>query len=184
MPLPPIDGEDRSTPLPAFAFHVHFARRATAGEEQDGASGNFPPVDGIDAAVAGGFSEISGLEATMEPKVIKAGGRNYGAIQRAGPVSFATVVMKRGIIIESRHLWHWWSLFAGADGAINGGWAASSRCDVFIALIRDRKPVAGWKLENAIPVKFRAADLNARGTEVAVEELHLVHEGLHMKGVA
>ena len=54
------------------------------------------------------------------------------------------------------------------------------RCNVTIALIRDRKPVMGWRLQSAMPVKFRAGDLNARGTEAAIEELHLVHEGLHM----
>jgi hypothetical protein len=34
-----------------------------------------------------------------------------------------------------------------------------------------------------MPVKFRAGDLNARGTDVAIEELHLAHEGLHMAEV-
>jgi hypothetical protein len=29
-----------------------------------------------------------------------------------------------------------------------------------------------------MPVKFKFADLNAKGTEVGIEELHLVHEGL------
>jgi len=163
-------GEDPLQPLPAFAFHVSFA------------GGSFAPMRGTDAAITGGFSEISGLEATMEPKVIKAGGMNYGAVQRPGPVSFATVVMKRGIV-EARHLWAWWSLFAGADRAPNGGWARANRCDVSIALIRDRRPVLGWTLQKAMPVKFRVGDLNARGTEVAIEELHLVHEGLHMEGV-
>ena len=38
--------------------------------------------------------------------------------------------------------------------------------------------VLGWKLERALPIKFKAADLNARGSEVGVEELHLAHEGL------
>ena len=38
-----------------------------------------------------------------------------------------------------------------------------------------------WTLENAMPVKFKAGDLNARGTEVAIEELHLVHEGLKVE---
>jgi phage tail-like protein len=41
----------------------------------------------------------------------------------------------------------------------------------------------GWNLRNAMPVKFRVADLNAKGTDVAVEELHLVHEGLDVAGV-
>ncbi|HEY7490181.1 MAG TPA: phage tail protein, partial [Candidatus Tectomicrobia bacterium] len=36
-----------------------------------------------------------------------------------------------------------------------------------------------WKLTRALPVKFKAADLNARATEVGIEELHLVHEGLY-----
>ena len=29
-----------------------------------------------------------------------------------------------------------------------------------------------------MPVKFKFADLNARGMDVGIEELHLVHEGL------
>jgi phage tail-like protein len=163
-------GEDPFLPLPAFAFHVSFS------------GGSFAPLGGVEAAVSGGFSEITGLEATMEPKVIRAGGINYGAVQRPGPVSFATVVMKRGIV-EARHLWAWWSLFAGADRKANGGWARAHRCNVHIALMRERRAVLGWTLEKAMPVKFRVGDLNARGTEVAVEELHLAHEGLHMAEV-
>jgi phage tail-like protein len=167
------DGQDPGTPFGAFAFHVHFL--PLSGETE-------MPMDGVAPEVSGGFSEVTGLEATMEPKVIKEGGRNYGPRQRAGPVTFATVVLKRGMM-ESRHLWRWWSLFAGADGARNGGWARSSRCPVEIILLRERQPVLCWVLSNAMPVKFRAGDLNARATEVAIEELHLAHEGLHMPAV-
>jgi len=38
-----------------------------------------------------------------------------------------------------------------------------------------------WRLRNAMPVKFRAGDFNAKGNDVAVEELHLVHEGLALE---
>jgi phage tail-like protein len=174
MPVPVPDGEDQGSPFGAFAFHVHFA--PYGGESSQ-------PMDGIDTAISGGFSEITGLEATMEPKVVREGGRNYGTVQLPGPVSFATVVMKRGMM-QSRHLWRWWSLWAGADGANNGGWALSGRCNVSIALLHNRAPVLGWRLTCAMPVKFRAGDLNARGTDVAIEELHLVHHGLHMNEVA
>jgi phage tail-like protein len=174
MPTPIPDGQDPGSPFGAFAFHVHFAAAEGA---------NFAPFEGVDAAISGGFSDVTGLEATMEAKTIKEGGRNYGVLQRAGQVTFATVVLKRGLM-ESRHLWRWWSFWAGADGANNGGWSAAARCHVSIAMIRDRKPVLGWRLENAMPVKFRAGDLNARGTDVAIEEIHLAHEGLHMTGVA
>jgi hypothetical protein len=29
-----------------------------------------------------------------------------------------------------------------------------------------------------MPVKFKTADFNARGADIGVEELHIVHEGL------
>ena len=166
MALTKPDGEDPFSAIPAFSFNVEFL--------------NFAPYSQIGTGVKGGFSDVSGLEATMEPRVITEGGRNYGALQRGGPVTFATVVLKRGVI-ESRHLWQWWSLVAGGDGATNGGWSTDNRCDVVIALMRSRKPVLGWRLINAMPVKFRVGDLSASAAEVAVEELHLVHEGLNME---
>ena len=42
-------------------------------------------------------------------------------------------------------------------------------------------PVLVWVVERALPVKFKAADLNARGGEVGIEELHLAHEGLRLE---
>lgn len=181
MELP--QGEDTRIPFGNFAFHVAF--------EKVGKS--FAPGAGLDEALFGGFSEISGLEAMMEHKVIKEGGRNYGPAMRAGLTSFGTVVMKRGIV-RSQHLWRWWSMFAGADGATDPRPTPDNRCDVLIGLIStigstDPKKVepkirVGWRLRNAMPIKFRAGDLNAKGADVAIEELHLVHEGLEMNGVA
>ena len=182
---PAPDETHAQIPFGQFAFDVTF--QASGG-------GDFAPFAAVMDAAVGGFSEVSGLEATMEPKVIKQGGMNYGAIQRAGPVTFATVVLKRGVI-TSRHLWDWWSYFAGGDGAANGGWGGGSRCDVTIGLTRDfetgtgfnikteRKVMLGWKMINAMPIKFKSADLNARGTEIAIEEIHLVHEGLFGRNV-
>ena len=40
------------------------------------------------------------------------------------------------------------------------------------------EPVVRWALRRAMPVKFKAADLNAKGSEIGIEELHLAHEGL------
>ncbi len=39
------------------------------------------------------------------------------------------------------------------------------------------QPIMAWQLAHAMPVKFKFADLNAKGTEVGIEELHFVHEG-------
>ena len=154
---------DLSTPTGAFAFHVAIS------------------VSGVGSKplCTGSFADVTGLEATMEPKTIKAGGHNYGPLQRVGPVSFATVVLKRGMT-EIRDLWTWWSLFSGADSQRDGTYkAATARCNVQVSLARpDRSVLLTWQLRNAMPIKFKAGDLNARGTEVAIEELHFVHEGL------
>ncbi|HWX49322.1 MAG TPA: phage tail protein [Roseomonas sp.] len=161
------DLEDTTRPIGAFGFHVSVIVQGLEGGKE---------------ICRGAFSDVSGLEATMEPKAIKVGGRNYGTVQRAGPVGFSTVILKRGIT-ELRGAWSWWALFTGANGRRDGRYARGSRCDVLISLLNAaRQPVLVFRLENAMPVKFKAGDLNARSTEVAVEEVHFVHEGLRIEG--
>ena len=181
MPISLPDGEDTRIPYANFAFHVSF----------EPVKGQFMPGKDIKPELLGAFSEISGLEAMMEHKVIKAGGRNYGAVLRAGPVTFGTVILKRGVV-KQQTLWRWWAMIAGADGQPDGRPKPENRGHVLIGLIRaidepEKEPVRkvrmGWRLKNAMPVKFRVGDLNAKGSDVAIEELHLVHEGLEMNGV-
>jgi phage tail-like protein len=149
-------------PMHVFRFVVEFS------EDSLDSHGNQQPV----AICQGAFSEVSGLEATMEPKVIKEGGRNYGAAQRAGPVTFSTVILKRGMT-STRHLWRWFELIS------NGAYAY--RLSVSITMLDlAGQPLLTWRLEKAMPVKFKSADLNATNNEVAIEELHLVHEGLRL----
>ena len=147
------------TPYPAFAFQVDFS---------DPANGDAPICQG-------GFSECSGLEATMEPKVIRAGGQNYGAAQRAGQVTFGTVILRRGMT-GNRDLWAWFS-------HVNQAGRTALRLQVIITVLAPGTdaPVLRVRLDRALPVKLKCADLNARATEVAVEELHLVHEGLSIE---
>jgi len=152
-------------PLHTFRFELEFQPAPLVGTGTGKA-----PVDGA-------FAECTGLEATMEPRMIQAGGRNYGAVQRAGPVTFGTVVLKRGISPGGR-LASWFTRVAGGDYGY--------RCTVRVRLkapAEDGKPrtVLTYKLERAMPVKFKAADFNARATDVGIEELHLVHEGLSIE---
>ena len=154
-PSEPDLPENRLPPLQVFRFQLSFKR---AGD----------PVQ----MCSGAFSECTGLEATMEPKVIKAGGANYGSVQRAGQVSFATVILKRGMT-STRDLWKWFQMVGG------GGYAY--RLSAEIAMQNPAgNTVLTWGLDNCLPVKFKAADLNAKGTEVGIEELHLAHEGLRL----
>jgi phage tail-like protein len=148
------------TPLHIFQFQVDFK------SDSIGPDGPGGPVD----VCTGAFAEVTGIEATMEPKAIKEGGSNYGDAQRAGKITFSTVVLKRGIS-SNRNLW---SIF----NAISTGMYAP-RLQVTITLFDGSgDPVIGWQLDRAMPIKFKFADFSAKGTEVGIEELHLVHEGL------
>src|SRR5687768_16739050 len=89
-------------PLHVFRFQVEF--------QEDSINTGATPRDVV--LCSGAFAECSGLEATMEPKVIKEGGRNFGPIQRAGPVTFGTVILKRGMT-TTRDLWRWFDLTTG-----------------------------------------------------------------------
>ncbi len=153
--------EDTRSEAPLHAFRFELTMRRVSGAAAT-------EVD----LCRGGFSECTGLEATMEPKVIKAGGQNYGAAQRAGRVSFATVVLKRGFT-RSHDLFSWFQL-------VNGG-GYGLRLSAHIA-VQDAngKTALVWMLERCLPVKFKAADLNAKGSEIGIEELHLAHEGLRL----
>jgi len=128
-----------------------------------------------DQQVAGGaFSECSGLEATMEPRTIREGGFNYGVHQRAGTVTFATVILRRGMTLN-RDLWDWFT-----QATLLGHYTRRMNVSIRHLDIDGQTVVRTWKLERALPVKFKSSDLNAKSGEVAIEELHLVHEGLNL----
>ena len=154
-----------SSPIMVFRFRVDFID-ATAGS----------PLAGSPQPVCQGrFSECSGLEATMEPFAIKEGGNNFGEIQRAGRTTFGTVILKRGMT-TNRHLWKWFNAVS------NGGYAYRLNAIVTMlgasALPIDPSGVVQWELLNALPTKFKAADLNSTGSEIGIEELHFVHQGM------
>jgi phage tail-like protein len=147
-------------PLHVFRFQVDFFTDSLSDDDS-----NTPIV-----VCQGAFAECTGLEATMEPKVIKEGGRNYGNAQRAGGTSFATVVLKRGISANQNMYQVFSSISMGTF---------SPRMQVVINVFGiDGKAVMAWQLVKAMPIKYKFSDLNARNSEIGIEELHLVHEGL------
>jgi phage tail-like protein len=154
--------ENLLMPLHVFRFRVEFIEESLSG------SSSGKPI----SLCSGAFSDCTGLEATMEPKAIKQGGQNYGVVQRAGPVSFATVILKRGMT-TTRDLWRWYDLVAQG--------AYAHRMSVLVTLMNIAgADVLTWKLAKAMPIKFKAADFSSRSTDIGIEELHLVHEGLYL----
>lgn len=135
---------------------------------------------------AGQFSEVSGLELTMEPKTIQEGGRNWGEVQRCGPTKFSTLILKRGVTTVN-DLWSWFDV---TSRGANYGYRMAGVIEVKGNPPPDPDAMPGdpvepvvvmtWRLTNVLPVKFKGPDLSATANQVAIEELHLVHEGLEL----
>lgn len=121
----------------------------------------------------GEFSEIDGLEMTMEPKTIREGGGNGRQIHLAGPVSYGQLTLKRGMT-DSLDLWDWFERLQTerslrADGEIE-------------MLSADRqRPTVIYALRGCIPVMLKGAAMNAADGAVAVEEMQIAYETLHRK---
>jgi len=126
----------------------------------------------------GSFSEISGLEMSMTPKTYHEGGRNWGEVQLAGLTTFPPVVLRRGITtIED--LWSWFDI---TTRGANYGLRYNGVIDIFHpARSLADAPILRWHLTNALPTKFKGPDLSGTASQIAVEELHLVHEGLRLE---
>jgi phage tail-like protein len=159
------ESDPKTAPIGNFQYQLVFTENRL---KSSGGS------DGEKAVAEGAFAECTGLEATMEPKVIKEGGQNYGSHQRVGTVSFSTVILRRGMTLNT-DLWKWFH-----EVTLKGSF--THRMDVEIRHLDffTQKVVRTWKLNRALPVKFKSSDLAAKGAEIAVEELHLVHEGLQL----
>ena len=114
----------------------------------------------------GAFSEVSGLEATMAPKTLREGGRNWGEVQLAGPTSF-----------EVADLWNWFDVSTRQS---NHALRLSGTIDVYHPQDPD-KPLLRWRITNALPTRFKGPDLSSTASQVAIEELQLVHEGLELE---
>ena len=124
----------------------------------------------------GSFSEVSGLEASMEAKTLREGGRNYGEVQLAGQTSFATIGLKRGVT-DIGDLWSWFDI---TTQQANYGYRLSGEIDV-LNPANPEEVLLRWKITNAMPIKFKGPDLSSTAAQVAIEELELVHEGLSLE---
>ena len=162
--------------LVPFRFRVSFTHQfAPAPVGQEESDSRFDLVE-----CRGEFSEIGGLEMTTTPKTLKEGGRNWGEVQLSTPVSFPNLVLKRGVT-RDQELWQWYR-FIYQTGVY------AYRADCTIELKESAAGTDGedqirlrWIARNCLPVKFKGSDFSATATGVAIEELHLAHEGLELQ---
>lgn len=127
----------------------------------------------------GAFQECSGLEVEMDVQEYLEGGRNDGVIRRVGRAKYSPVVLKRGMFFSeggavNRELWNWLQDMVAGKRPVE-------RYDGVIQVMSSGREVAAtWVFDRGLPQKIRGPELNAKTGEVAIEELHIAHEGLRL----
>ena len=146
----------RDTPFPAFNFIVELGD------------------DIASSSALGGFSDVSGLGTDIQYSEYRNGNEKFNTVRKV-PNTHKNddVTLKRGLV-GSDDLFLW--LKGVRDGVID-------RRNVTITLLDEaRNSVATFTLRNAQPKKWTGPTLAAKGgSDVSMEELHLVHEGIEYK---
>lgn len=127
-------------------------------------------IEGVEAA---GFSEVSGLSIETEIIEYREGAmREYARTKLPGLTKFPNVTLKRGFA-GSAALFEW--ARAAADGQ-------DLPRNVGITLLNEaHEPVLRARLRRARIARFTLGPLDARSSEVAIEELVLAHERLDLE---
>jgi phage tail-like protein len=149
----------RDNPYGAFNFIV-----ALGGDQGDGSEGS----------IVGGFSDVSGLGFEVSYSDYRNGNELVNTVRHV-PNTFKNdeVTLKRGLVGSD-------DLFKWLKGVRDG--TADPRTVTITLLDEARSTVAVFKLQKAQPKKWTGPTLAAKGGgEVAMEELHLVHEGIEYR---
>lgn len=122
-----------------------------------------------------GFQEISGIGMEVTVSEYRNGNHKENSVMKITGMNKSTdVTMKRGVI-GSLNLYQW------LNDIRNG--SESSLRNVTIQLQNEdhTEVVATWKLMRARIIKHTSGPLNAKGTDVAMEEMVLAYERLEME---
>lgn len=161
--------------LRAFRFQVKLRKSAAV------VSGSQTRTDSPTGSELGdgGFQECSGLEVEMDVQEYLEGGRNDGVIKRVGRAKYSPIILKRGMFygaggLSNRDLWKW------IQGVVAGERPVARYDGTIKVMSTAEKVSATWVFDRGLPMKIRGPELNAKTGEVAIEELHIAHEGLRL----
>lgn len=119
--------------------------------------------------VVGGFQECTGLDTSLEIEDYKEGGVNDRIRKFPTRVTWSNIVLKRGIGLGD-DLWTWHAAYMSGTGA---------RRDGVITLEDDHHtPLKQWHFSRGLPLRWTGPAFNAKASEVAIESLEIIHEGI------
>ncbi len=123
-------------------------------------------IQGITQA---GFSEVTGFDSTVDPIDYREGTDATHVRKLTGLTKYGPITLKWGIT-DSKDLHDWHQQII--EGTIQ-------RKNVAIVIVDESgADKARWEISEAWPSKYHAADLNAKGNDVSIETMEIVHEGV------
>ena len=123
----------------------------------------------IDGLEAGGFSEVTGFDASIDVMEYREGDMVQTPYKIPGLKKYGNITLRKGLA-DTTVLYDW--ITAGIEGEVE-------RKTLTITLLdQTESPVASWQIINAWPVKYTGPDFNATSSEVAIETLEVAHEGM------
>lgn len=127
--------------------------------------------------LAGGFTEVSGLDVETEPIEYREGNmKQHSKLQQPGMQKYSNITLKRGTFKGVNQFYTWWT------SATNESDHTQFQRNLTITLSNEKgEVVVTWNVTNAFPIKVQGTDLKADGNEIAIETMELVHEGLTVK---
>ena len=123
----------------------------------------------IDGLEAGGFSEVTGFDASIYVIEYREGDMTQTPLKIPGLKKYGNITLKQGLV-DSMVLYEW--MTAGLEGDVERKTLTITLLDIA------GSPAASWQIINAWPVKYTAPDFNATSSEVAIESLEIAHEGM------
>ena len=130
----------------------------------------------IDNRDVGGFQEITGIGTEVAVTEYRHGNEKENNVRKlTGLNKVADITLKRGVMGTT-------ALFEWMD-EVRSGKSSASKSVTIQLLSEDRSndaPVMTWNLKNARATKLTYGALNAKGNDVAMEELVLAYERLEL----
>jgi phage tail-like protein len=125
-------------------------------------------IDGITRA---GFRECSGLDSTQDPIEYREGNEGLTARKLPGLNKYSNISLKWGIT-DDAELWDW------RQQVMNGNIDEARKNGSIVLLDDTGEEKVRWNFREGWPTKWTGPSLNATGSDIGIESLDIVHEGL------
>jgi phage tail-like protein len=121
----------------------------------------------------GGWSKVTGLDATWDVAEYRSGGRAISFLRYLRPsLNDGTVTLSRPASSESELVQDWLAQLSLSYEPVTVG----------ITLIDDAdQPVTSWELSGVVPLHWQISAFDPARSEIATEVLVLAHEGLALE---